>query len=616
MKKHIITGLALCCILLNACEGFLDTSPYNQVGSGNMWTTTALADKGINGIYRSMYNNDNEVTKVGDGFTGINRPGLEALGFSTSGFLTIDILQNPSPSSNFAYFTHEWKQGYTGIHRCNDALANMHKAGYDAVTLEKKICEVKFLRAFFYHRLNMLFQGVPIYKEPVLAKDAYEPASTKEKVWEFCLEDLAYCINSEAFPDNNLTGDSYGRPSKGAAYALRGNIYMWQKEYAKAASDFENVAKCGFSLWTGKWDDLFLPENEKNSEMIFPLQYDAEAGYSNNMQKSVGSRDQYDAWSELFPSADFVDSFTYADGRPFSWTDHFPDWENMTVSEREVFFVRDGLMSSKLPYMITGQAQVASHVGAAVMNEHYLDNGNEARIKAAYENRDPRLKMLVFTPYSEVDCYSPTENNGEEMKGKVFRLPFLDRGTHGGDLWHDKRKSSKDGGFIWFYLYRKYNESKAGRLIDRHRGYCDFPLIRYTDIVLQYAEALNEQDRLADAIVEVNKIRDRVGMPALTQGGDGYNAVADKEAMRERIRYESRIELALESVNYYHELRWGTWRQSKFIKNTEGNTGLKGMWGNLYTNYYEKDEWVTRWPVPLVEQQRNSKLEQTPGWLY
>ncbi len=616
MKKHILAGLSLCCALLTGCAGFLDTAPYNQIASGNMWTSPELADKGINGIYRAMYNNDNTITKVGSGFTGINRPGIEALGFTTSAFLTVDILQQAAPKSSFAYFSHEWMLGYTGIHRCNDALANLHKAGYDEAKLEAKTCEVKFLRAFFYHRMNMLFQGVPIYTQPVNASEAYEPASTQEEVWNLCLQDLTYCIESEVFADNNLTGADYGRPSKGAAYALRGNIYMWQKEYAKAAADFEKVAECGFGLWTGKWDELFLPENEKNAEMIFPLQFDQEAGYSDSIQKSVGSRDQYDSWSELFPSADFVDSFTYADGRPFSWSDHFEDWDELTTAQREVFFVRDGLMSSTASYMKTGKTNVIKHVGEAVMNKYYLDKGNEARIKAAYENRDPRLQMLVFTPYSSVDCYTPTQNNGVEMKGKVFRLPFLSRGKDGGDLWHDKRKNSTSGGYVWFYLYRKYNESKAGRLIDRHRCFGDWPLMRYTDVYLQYAEALNELGRLGDAIEAVNKIRTRAGMPALTNGGTGYNAVPDKENMRERIRYESRIELTLEAVNYYHELRWGTWQKDKFKKNPDGLAGLKGMWGNLYTQWYDKGEWLTRWPVPLTEQQRNSKLEQTPGWLY
>lgn len=606
----------MCCLFLSGCQGFLDTAPYNQIASGNMWTSPDLADKGINGIYRALYNNDNTYTQPSTGMTGLNKTGLESLGVVSSGFYTIDILQQSAPKASFIFFNHEWKLGYTGIHRCNDALANMHKAGYDAETLEKKMCEVKFLRAFFYHRMNMLFQGVPIYKEPVNATEAYEPASSKEKVWELCLEDLTACIESNVFPDNNLTGSDYGRPSKGAAYALRGNIYMWQKEYQKAANDFEKVAECGFGLWTGKWDELFLPENEQNSEMIFPLQFAEDSGYSSNIQKSIGTRDQYDSWTEVFPAADFVDSFTYADGGPFAWTDIFPDWNELTTSQREVFFVRDGLQSSTASYMKTGKSNVEKHVGTAVMNKYYLDDGNEARLKKAYEGRDPRLQMLVYTPYCEVDCYTPTQNNGNEMNGKVFRLPYLNRGTNGGDLWHDKRKNSTDGGYVWFYIWRKYNESKQGRLIDRHRCYCDFPLIRYTDVLLQYAEALTELDRIGEAITVVNKIRTRADMPELTNGGGGYNGVVDKADMLRRIRYESRIELAVESVNYYHELRWGTWQDEKFKKNSEGKMGLKGMWGNLYINWYEKGEWLTRWPVPMTEQQRNSNLEQTPGWLY
>ncbi len=62
---------------------------------------------------------------------------------------------------------------------------------------------------------------------------------------------------------NNTLKENYGRPSKGAAYALRGMVYMWKKEYDSAIKDFEEVKKCGYDLWEGKYIDFFKYENEK-----------------------------------------------------------------------------------------------------------------------------------------------------------------------------------------------------------------------------------------------------------------------------------------------------------------------------------------------------------------
>ena len=54
------------------------------------------------------------------------------------------------------------------------------------------------------------------------------------------LDDLTYCINNPDFPNNTLN-ENYGRPSKGAAYALRGMVYMWKKQYKEAGNDFKEV---------------------------------------------------------------------------------------------------------------------------------------------------------------------------------------------------------------------------------------------------------------------------------------------------------------------------------------------------------------------------------------
>ena len=101
----------------------------------------------------------------------------------------------------------------------------------------------------------------------------------------------------------------------------------------------------------------------------------------------------------------------------------------------------------------------------------------------------------------------------------------------------------------------------------------------YTDVLLQYAEALAQTDQLGEAIRLVNKVRTRAHMPALTEGGSGPCAVNGKEDMLERIRYERRVEFCLEGINFFDEVRWGTYKETKF-QGKDVNGG-KSWWGDM-----------------------------------
>lgn len=65
--------------------------------------------------------------------------------------------------------------------------------------------------------------------------------------------------------------------------------YMWLKEWQNAANDFEQVGQCGYDLWRGEYIDFFSPDNERDNEMIFAIQYDEESGYCDNIQQAVGA---------------------------------------------------------------------------------------------------------------------------------------------------------------------------------------------------------------------------------------------------------------------------------------------------------------------------------------
>ena len=115
---------------------------------------------------------------------------------------------------------------------------------------------------------------------------------------QFILADLDAAVNSN-LPVKRIQ-DDYGRVTLGAAYALRGKVYLYTKEYAKAAKDFEEIILdpsgrgYNYSLYAD-YAKLFTPEGDQSDEMIFAIQNSGGVGkdYGMPMTFYMGSRHSY-----------------------------------------------------------------------------------------------------------------------------------------------------------------------------------------------------------------------------------------------------------------------------------------------------------------------------------
>lgn len=589
-----ISVLAASVAVLTGCQGdLMDTFPYGSISSGNMWTSENLADQGVTGIYNVLYDAD----------VAYDLYKFDSFGV-TSDCREMDYsIMKGTVTTGDGLFSGYWQNHYKGIHRANDAIANLPKIEMDEAKKARLIAESKFFRAFFYYKLNIMYKGVPLYLEPIELEECIQGRETEARVWEAIISDLTDCINESNLPGKYEKGNSsFGRITKGAAYALRGKVYMWLKEWNKAEADFRQVGEQGYGLFQGDYKELFKEANEQSEEMVFSLQCTGLSGYGNDFSFRYGSRVSFGScWNTYLPSADFVESYECKDGKPFNWNDYIPGYNEMNADARAVFFLRDTIGEFQA---YPNDVKASLHKGFKQMETNgadmakYLPAGNETRIKKVYEDRDPRLMASVITPYS-----SYLGANGSATYTYTLRWPYVGFDTA------EPFDVKTDTNNRFYYLFRKFVAEGSTEIPNRSYSAIDIPLIRYADVVLSLAECLNEQNKTTEAIEWVNKVRARAGIALLNS--NQYTQVTGQENMRKRICNERRWEFNGEGVNFFDEMRWKSWHESKFFK----GAGLKQIWGTFQYEYTWGGDHLYTWPVPRTEVQMNTNLIQNSGWI-
>lgn len=597
MKK--IYGLFFIGVFCLSCtKTILNTAPNNQVGSNLMWTTDDLTNQGVAGVYAAL--------RLGGNQSGVllyELYSMDRYAYTGQTYYNNELTQGTAtPSSGI--FSSTWQNLYEGVARANDAIANIPSLSpSDASKKARYVAECKFLRAYFYFRLAQLYQNVPIYLTPTAYNKFDKTSSPRDSVWAQVLTDLTDAIGEpnllNGYADAN-SAKMLGRVTRGAAYALRGEVYMWQKKWGQAIADFQQVKAAGYSLYTASgplsYKMLFKAAQNNCPEMIFSMQNLSTAGYGGTTEFYCGTRSsQGSCWNLYCPSNALIDLYENADGSKFVWDNIIPGYDEMTPVARAIYFYRNNVTTAEL--------NAAGNAGADVSK--YDPVNNESRIQQAYSNRDARLQQTIITPYSQY----PGVFGGNNTTF-TWRFPYRNGNGAPFDLQPDGQVVP-----FAFYWYRKFVYEGNGEGLDRANVPINYPIIRYADVLLQWAEALDESQGLSqEALDLVNMVRERAGQPDLQMNDAAKPTyVTGQSDLRERIRNERRVEFPNEGVNYFDELRWDTWLQNKF----KTGTGCNQVWGKPNSPYVLQGNYITTWPVPAsVVQITNGKVAKTPGWVY
>ena len=411
-------------------------------------------------------------------------------------------------ASDFGYAQYPW-EGYTPIgngqmtstsgrdfyefskiRRCNELLNNIDRCKFEKEETKKDIkAQARWIRAYRYFLMNWNYGAIPIIDNYDTAESAMVEQKSEAEVRAFIEQELDELVNDIKKAPSE---SERGRVAKGAAYALRMREALYNEQWAIAKDRAEKIIELGLYDLDPSYANLFTIAGQNSKEIILAVQHIENTKTNNAIGRMYDNGDG--GWSSAMPTWNLVDTYEMANGKTI-----------------------DDPTSGYDP----------AH---------------------PFNNRDPRMAMTI--------CYPGCDYINGSGKNAIFNS--LDAKVTGMGYKDDKNPNYKDGknnnpptGLIWGKYLAPQNQ-----YANIWNTACSPIVFRYAEVLLTWCEAANELDFNANKVKiyeYLDKIRDRVGMPAVDQ--TKYN---DQNSVRELIRRERGVEFAGEGIRRDDILRWKT----------------------------------------------------------
>lgn len=562
MKKFFIPIIALCLTFsLTGCDDYLDYKPTAVIDEDKAFqdpegmVTSAYAMLGD-----CWYTYPFNLWPYGDLASDDCLKG--GSGTTDTDYHQVEVFSTLTPT--LGHLDELWYHLYSAISRCNRAILSLNEYGNSKLgeaTTKQRLAEVKFLRAHFYYKLFTVFNKIPWIDEEVYKNGTQEQtrndALTHEQLWDKIIGDFEYAYDN--LPEQ--TTDGGGRANKVAAAAYLAKCYLdraWGDGYEETTG--VNFIKKDYMQKVVDYTDIVVRSGkygylEDYGDIFLP-------DYKNSKESifSIQASDYKDDHT-TFGRANWSNTLNGA------WSMWSCGWDFQKPSQDFVnaFKTKDGL-----PEFDTYSAS----------NDHPVNGQPTA------QKWDPRLFHTVGMPtfpYKYEKEYTQTKANS--------RTP----NTYGyyTDL---KCVPQRSKGETYNYPWQAFAMNEY--------------MLRYTQTMLDRAEALIELDRLSEARTIINDIRQR----AANSINKHIDYAADqcqispypesyfttKEKARQCLRWERRLEMGQEHERFFDLRRWGllsSTLNAYFEKEAKDSYD-----GQNYAQYYkdahftkEKNEYM---PIP------------------
>lgn len=567
------------------------------------------------------------------------------------------VTTNNGDSENLLY------KAYEAVRKASTFIDNVDRCG-ELTEVEKADMkgQMRFIRAYAYWSLIRHFGPVPLIPEHGLDVSlSYEelslPRASLDKIVAFIDQDLVVAARSLPMV---RTVNNMGRPTRGAALALRARILLW------VASPLMNGNR-----------DLFNVKDNHGRQLV-PQEYDeskwAKAAAAAKEVMDLGIYELY----TIEPSPDTPEYERPPYNAEFS-DKNFPDgWADVDpyLSYKSIF---DGtIIGSKNPELIftrtsRGNEQInhwVSNCMPRTLSGSNLIGVSQKQVDAYYMDNGQTIQEAEATGYYKEDGFT-TSSNPLNEGGAPFlpanvswqyahREPrFYASIAYCGSIWACASANEAQYRNKQIFYYRDLNDGKQGFKEDcplTGIGFKKFVndedaftqggyrmdktenTIRYAEMLLIYAEALNELTPGKSYTVEryngetmtvqrdVNEMRSAMKPIRMRAGVPDFDDVvyANQDLFRTALKRERQIELVGENCFRYYDLR--RWKDALL----EENQPLMGCNINISDDVTRVQEFyrptvvasmpkvftqrMYLWPFPDKEMKRNVNLTQNPGW--
>ena len=300
-KISLILGAAL---VLASCSDFLERKPIAFFTPDDI-STGEDVKKLLTGTYRSL------IWQEGDMLMPTSQDFMCDDGFCNSPTYGELQMWRGTQTSYDGYFeTAKWVRDYEGILRANSVIYYAPLVSDLGETLrDRYVAEAKFLRAYYYADLIEFYGDVPYRTEIEGLKEKISPRVDKNIILNNILLDLDEA--AEILPPEYSEASDFGRATKGAAYALKARICLYNYKYDWCIDACRKVMDLNIYDLHPSYEELFTPEVERtNKEYIFQQQF--VAGRSEEDLSGIFWT-KYSAYSAYMVSQNLVDEYYMQD---------------------------------------------------------------------------------------------------------------------------------------------------------------------------------------------------------------------------------------------------------------------------------------------------------------
>jgi hypothetical protein len=514
------TFLVLALMLMVSCsKSALDTKPSTQFAEQDVWSDASLVQLNLNSLYGGIPAGFGLTANICD----------ESRPSSGADVNMANMLLSPDNSG-----WGNWNGHFKNIRACNVFLENVSKlpattALFDGVTVNNRYKgEAIFLRAYYYQLLINYFGGVPLIKTSYKLTDSFSIARSS---YADCVKFITdECDAAAALLPSVNTGVNNGRATKGAALALKARVLLY------AASDLHNSSTFSSSA---------------HPELV---------GYTdaNRSQRWQAAKDASKAVIDLGIYSLFNPAPASGNEATINYQKYFTSIQGTEDIYVRFFNVSANQGANYWVVVPNGFGGIEAVGGTSELVDAFeMSDGttfsrtNPDQNLQPYLNRDPRFyasllyEGAIFRPrpssYATIDPIGVLQAGTWEVWDAASNSVKLKFGL-------DSRNSALYGGGYnnTGTSMFKFVNPKTDMFVNQSAD-LTWRMMRYSEVILNYAEACIELGLDAEARTYVNMIRTRAGMPNFTESG---------AALKARYQNERRTELIYEDHRFFDVRRW------------------------------------------------------------